>query len=275
MRSTLSYPLTPILNISVHNLGFHEFLENLQEGVVFTPNLDHLVRLQHDKQFYNAYQKSDYRVCDSRILVNLSKAGIIGEIKEQIAGSDLLPAFYHFHKNNPSRKIFLLGGRTPASTTKAISSINRKTNSNIVTGGYSPPFGFEFDQLECDNIIDLINASGANVLAVGVGSPKQELWIIKHRERLPNIKIFLAIGAAIDFESGILMRSPKILTRLGLEWCFRIWQEPARLWKRYLLEDLPVFRLFFLQKIGRYKNPWGESDIKEVVAKPLTVHERA
>jgi exopolysaccharide biosynthesis WecB/TagA/CpsF family protein len=119
----------------------------------------------------------------------------------------------------------------------------------------------------------MINSSGANVLAVGVGSPKQELWIVKYKDLMPNIKIFLAIGASIDFESGLLTRAPKLLTRMGLEWCYRIYQEPARLWKRYLLDDLPVIKYLFLHKIGLYQNPWSSVKNRIKSSKSLATHE--
>lgn len=245
-----------VLNCPIHNLTQQELLEQLVEGVVVTPNIDHLMRLQSDKEFYQHYLKADYRVCDSRIIYLLCKIFYPkNSLKAQITGSDLFPAFCQHHKHTANKHIFLLGG-TPESVVAAANKINATTGRDIINGFYSPPFGFEKASQEQAKIIQLINQSGANVLAVGVGSPKQERWIFANKHLLPNIKIHFAIGATIEFQSGSLKRSPKWMTTLGLEWLYRLSQEPKRLAKRYLVDDLPFLWLYTKQRLGRYKNPW-------------------
>jgi exopolysaccharide biosynthesis WecB/TagA/CpsF family protein len=123
-------------------------------------------------------------------------------------------------------------------------------------GTYSPSFGFENKEQECLEIIQRINSSGANVLAIGVGAPKQEKWIMKYQNLLTNIKTFLAIGATLDFEAGNKKRAPKWMSQLGLEWLHRLFSEPQRLWKRYLVDDFPIFWLILLQKLNSYKKPF-------------------
>ena len=245
-----------ILNIEIDNFSKVELLSELKQGVVFTPNIDHLVRLQRDKEFYQVYQRADYRVCDSRILVLKSRMGLLPTIKEKIAGSDLFPDFCQYHKGNEDIRIFLLGGSSDKSLQSAIDNINRKAGREIVVGGYSPPFGFEYDEAETEYIVARIQHSGANVLAVGVGAPKQEKWIMKYKHRLPSIDIFFAIGATIEFEAGTVSRSPSLLTKMGLEWAYRIYKEPLRLWKRYLIHDLPIFLMVLKQRLGVYQDPW-------------------
>lgn len=105
--------------------------------------------------------------------------------------------------------------------------------------------------------MDRINRSGATVLAIGVGAPKQELWITRYKDQLPNVQTFLAIGATIDFEAGTVQRSPRWMSDVGLEWLFRILCEPKRLWKRYLVHDLPFFWLILQQRLRTYRNPWA------------------
>ncbi|HBK97262.1 MAG TPA: glycosyltransferase, partial [Microcoleaceae bacterium UBA10368] len=191
-----------LLNVSIDNLSITELLERLdcEGGLVFTPNVDHLIKLQYDREFYEAYKTSNYRVCDSQILIYASH--FLGTpIKEKISGSDLFPAFYTYHKNNESIKIFLLGAAVGVAS-KAKEQINQKIGREIVIQAYSPSFGFEKNEEECDKIVELINQSGATVLAIGVGSPKQEKWLVKYRNKLTNIKILLGIGATIDFEAG-------------------------------------------------------------------------
>jgi len=245
-----------LLNVSIDNFSMTELFERLdcEGGLVFTPNVDHLIKLQYDRDFYEAYNTSNYRVCDSQILMYASQ--FLGTpIKEKISGSDLFPAFYTYHKNNESIKIFLLGAAVGVAS-KAQEKINQKIGREIVIQAYSPSFGFEKNEEECEKIVELINQSGATVLAIGVGSPKQEKWLVKYRNKLTNIKILLGIGATIDFEAGCKARSPKWMSEVGIEWAYRLLSEPRRLWKRYLIEGLPFFRLIVEQKLGFYKMPF-------------------
>lgn len=104
---------------------------------------------------------------------------------------------------------------------KAMVNINRKIGRQIVIGAHSPSFGFERNEKECVELVDIINISGATVLLIGVGAPKQEKWIVKYRQQMPNVNLFLALGATIDFEAGTLQRAPKVWQKIGLEWLFR------------------------------------------------------
>ena len=97
-----------------------------------------------------------------------------------------------------------------------------------------------------------------------MGAPKQEQWIYKYKDKLPNIEIFLAIGATIDFEAGNIKRAPKIMSDLGFEWLYRLLSEPKRLWKRYLVEGLPFFWLILQQKLNLYKKPISEKQSYEL-----------
>jgi len=169
-------------------------------------------------------------------------------IKEKISGSDFFPDFCRYHKDNEDIKIFLLGAKEGVAL-KAQEKLNTKLGREIIVGAHSPSFGFEKNEQKCLEIIEKINNSGATVLAVGVGAPKQEKWIYKYKDKLPNIKIFLAIGATIDFESGNKPRAPKWVTEMGLEWLHRLLSEPKRLWKRYLIGGLIFCRLILKQKL--------------------------
>ncbi len=247
-----------ILNVGVDNLSELEVLTQLNQGVVFTPNVDHLIKLQDDPDFFKAYEMADYKLCDSQIIYYVSR--FLGTpIKERISGSDFFPAFYKYHQNSEDIKIFLLGAREGVAQ-KAQDNINAKIGRQIVIGSHSPSFGFEKNEEECLKIIEEIQNSGATVLAVGVGAPKQEKWIQKYKGQLPNIKIFLAIGATIDFEAGSIQRAPKWMSELGMEWLYRLWSEPKRLWRRYLLDDPRFFWLILKQKLKLYQFPLAKVD---------------
>jgi N-acetylglucosaminyldiphosphoundecaprenol N-acetyl-beta-D-mannosaminyltransferase len=240
-----------ILNVSIDNFTISDFLTDLKKGVVFTPNVDHLMKLQRDQEFVEAYKQADFRVCDSQVLVYASK--FLGTpIKAKISGSDLFPRFCEHHKDNENIKIFLLGGAEGVPQ-RAQKRINYKIGRRIIVAAHSPSFGFEKDEAECQAIIDMIKQSDANVLVVGLGAPKQEKWIARYRHHLPNIDIFLAVGASIDFEAGNKPRAPQFISELGLEWMYRLASEPRRLWKRYLVDDLPFLLLLLREKLSRLR----------------------
>jgi len=244
-----------ILNIKINSLSLSSLLESFKEGVLITPNVDHIMKLQKDRDLYNIYQQAEWIVCDSNI-VQLGLKFLGKPVKEVIPGSSFFPAYYSFHKNNDDVRIFLLGA-APGVALKAKDRINSKVGREMVIGAHSPSFGFESNEKECEEIIQLINNSGATVLVVGVGAPKQEKWIYKYKDRLPYIKSFMALGATIDFEAGTLQRAPVWMQKLSLEWLYRMGKEPKRLWKRYIVDDLPFFGLLIKEKLGKYKNPFN------------------
>lgn len=253
-----------LLNAAIDNLSMTDLLNKLTQGVVFTPNVDHMVRLQRDREFFDAYQNADYKTCDSKILYYISR--LLGSpICEKVSGSDLFPAFYWHHRNNEDVKIFLLGAAEGVAA-EAQKRINRKVGREIIVGTHSPSYGFEKSETECQSLVDLINRTDATVLAVGVGSPKQEKFIYKYREQFKTIKIFLAIGATIDFEAGNVSRAPTWISEMGLEWLHRLLSEPRRLWRRYLVEGPAFFWYTLLQLLGLYVEPFTGTDQKP--AKP-------
>ncbi len=246
-----------VLNIRVNNLTMDELLSKLDQGMVVTPNIDHFIKLQKDKIFYHTYQQADYTLLDSRVVYYMLR--LFGcPIKGVIPGSDLLPAFCRYHRDNPDIKIFLLGSMNGIAH-QAMTRINEKAKRAMVVDACSPSRGFDTQKAECRSIVEKINRSGANVLVVGVGAPKQELWLAKHLPETPNIKIAMALGATIDFEAGFRRRPHRYIQKVGMEWFFRFLSEPGRLWKRYFVDDVPFFWLFLKQRAGVYRNPFDHS----------------
>jgi N-acetylglucosaminyldiphosphoundecaprenol N-acetyl-beta-D-mannosaminyltransferase len=243
-----------ILNVDFDNITESFLLQNLKKGVVVTPNVDHLVKMQSDETFYKIVKESKYVVCDSKVIYLLSKL-TKNSLESAIPGSSFFTHYYEFHRNDADCKIFILGAKDGVAE-QARQKINAKIGREIVIGAYSPTFGFEKKEVECSMIHEIINKSGANVVLVGVGAPKQEKWISQHKVFMPNVKIWMALGATIDFEAGNIRRAPKIFQKLALEWLFRMCCDPHRLIKRYLKDDLVFFWLFLKQLLGIYKNPF-------------------
>lgn len=243
-----------ILNVRIDNLTAQELLQRLNKGVLVTPNVDDVIKHQKDEEFHRIASLADFSICDSRILQLMSK--IMGEhLKETISGSSFFPMYCDYHAKNENIKIFLLGAKEGVAAI-AKEKINDRTGRKIVVGTYSPPLGFEWDEEECQKIVEMLIKSSANVLLVGLGNPKQTKWIYKYKEQLPNIDVFMALGATIDFEAGNIQRAPKIFQRMALEWFYRFVKEPRRLFKRYFVDDIQFFYYFTKQLLGIYKNPF-------------------
>ncbi|MFK5891819.1 MAG: WecB/TagA/CpsF family glycosyltransferase [Pseudomonadota bacterium] len=245
-----------LLNINIDNITLNDLLNSYKQGVIVTPNLDHMMLLQQNKLMHNAYNNADYITVDSQILFLVLK--FLGKpVKEKICGSDFLPAYCNFHKDNNDIRIFLLGA-APGVAEIAANKINHRTGRDIIIGHHSPSMSFVNDESECNDVINMINQTNANVLVVGLGAPKQEIWIDKYKDKFTNIHSFMALGATIDFESGIITRAPKWMSKLGLEWLYRLTLEPGRLWKRYLVTDTQFFILIIKDLLGLYKPPFKE-----------------
>ena len=243
-----------ILNADIDCVTQNELLDNLHMGVLITPNVDQIVKMQSDREFYEIVKRAEWVVCDSKIL-HLCTKFLGNHLPEAIPGSSFFPAFYEYHKDDENCKIFLLGAMDGVAQ-KAMDKINQKVGRQMVVGAYSPSYGFEKKPEENEKIIQMINTSGANVVLVGVGCPKQEKWIEAHKLEMPDVAIWMALGATIDFEAGNIKRAPMIWRKMYMEWFYRFLQEPRRMYKRYFVDDPKFFWYLLKQKLGIYKNPF-------------------
>jgi N-acetylglucosaminyldiphosphoundecaprenol N-acetyl-beta-D-mannosaminyltransferase len=252
-----------ICGVEIDNITFKEAIEEIGRLVskhipayIVTPNVDVIVKLQDDAKFREIYLSASLVLVDGVPL--LWGAKFLGTpLKEKISGSDLFPKLCGVAAER-GYKVFFLGGREGAGQ-KAAEVLKRSYSSLQVAGYYSPPFGFENKEIESEKIVRMIKEVKPDILFVGLGSPKQEKWIYKYKQCLPMIKIFMAIGATINFEAGLICRAPKWMSNLGIEWFYRLLSEPQRLWKRYLLDDLPFFWLLLKQKLNLYKDPLAKN----------------
>ncbi len=244
-----------LLNVFVHDLTMDEVINDFDAGLMLTLHSDMLIKLQSDREFYDAFQKFDLITCDSQILYAALK--LMGSpVRERVSGSDYFPRFYMHHKDNPDVTAFLLGGM-PGVADKAAARIDGRVGRKFIAGTYAPPFDFDDKPEEVDKIVDAVNASGATALLVGLGGGRQEKFIVKYRDRFPGVKLFLPLGGTIDYEAETLKRPAPWVTNVGLEWLYRVIKEPKQRWRRYFIEQPPVIWLLIKQKLGLYKDPFG------------------
>jgi len=252
-----------ILNAWVDSLTVQEFVEALDEGVLFTLNPDHLYWLQRNPDFAAAYRNATLISSDSKYVY--WGLGFLGRaIKQKSSGSDIVPAYWRHHAANPAVSIFLLGAK-PGIAEMARQRINRLAGREIVVGAHGPSFDFVDDEQETTQAIEIINASGATCLIVGLGAPKQEIWINRHRSRMPLVKVYMGVGATIDYEAAAVRRAPGWMTRNGLEWVYRMATEPRRYWRRYT-RTLEFFWLVLLDRFGLYRPPCFTAPAVDAVA---------
>lgn len=236
------------LNTEVDNLTMNEAVQKIEQLIlskkpsyVVTPNVDHIVKLEKDKEFQEVYKEADLILTDGMPLIWISKMKKT-PIKEKVSGSDLFPEVCKLAANK-GYKVFLLGAAEGVAA-KAAENLKEKYKGLNIVGTYSPSYGFEKNEEEIQQIIKMINEVKPEVLAVGLGAPKQEKFLYNYRNQL-NVPVALAIGASIDFEAGNIDRAPEWMQRSGLEWFYRLCKEPKRMFKRYLVDDMKIFKLVF------------------------------
>ena len=247
-----SWARWPILGVWVDDLSMDELLDQLDAhgGVVFTLNPDHGYHLNRNRAFLDAYRAADLITMDSQYLLAGLRLRGLG-VSHKLPGSDIVPAFVRKHTAAGSARVFLLGAM-PGVAQQAAERINAQVGWPMVVGAHGPSMNFVNDEAEIDAVIDMINASKATSLFVGLGAPKQEIWIVRHRARMPGVKIFMGVGATIDYEAGTVRRAPNWMRSIGMEWLYRVVTEPQRYLMRYL-RNTRVFWWMVLEHFGKYR----------------------
>jgi N-acetylglucosaminyldiphosphoundecaprenol N-acetyl-beta-D-mannosaminyltransferase len=232
-------PRVALFGIEINALTMRQAVERIYEWVrtpgvgcryVVTPNIDHVVVLQQHAGLRAAYASASLVLPDGFPVVWASR--LVGRpLPELVPGSDLVPAIFDAAAAHAGLRVFLLGA-APGVADEAAERIGQRWPGVQVVGTYSPPLGFEHDAAENMRIIGRINATEADLLILGLGAPKQELWIAQHAHEL-EVSGALCVGATIDFLAGEKSRAPAWMRRCRLEWLHRLASEPRRLAGRY------------------------------------------
>lgn len=187
---------------------------------------------RHDRSFGETMSRFDLIVPDGMPLVWALNRKLPegGKLTDRVYGPTLMLETLKATMGRPEFRHFLLGGRE-STLDKLVSAFAERFPGSVIAGTYSPPFG-DWPEDEFERITRMIRDCGANLIWVGMGCPKQEHWIARHKDRLPP-GVYFGIGAAFAFHAGEVRQSPPALQRLGLEWAYRLAMEPRRLFKRY------------------------------------------
>jgi N-acetylglucosaminyldiphosphoundecaprenol N-acetyl-beta-D-mannosaminyltransferase len=212
-----------------------ELVDRRNGGAVFTPNVDHIVKAERDSDFRRAYSRADLCLGDGMPLVWASR--LLGSpLPEKVSGSDLVLPLIRMAAERRWR-VYLLGG-APGVAEAVAERLNRELGAQIV-GTDAPVVDVAGTSDDSEQTLERLRAASPDVVLVAFGAPKQELWIERFRDRIrPTVAI--GVGGSLDFVAGTVKRAPAWMSRAGLEWLFRLVQEPRRMWRRYLVED-PAF----------------------------------
>ena len=234
------------MNTEIDNLTMSEALHEVdcliqknKCSYVVTPNVDHIVQLETNKELQNVYSHASLILTDGKPLMWIAK-WYGTPIKEKISGSDFFPLLCEMASKKGYKMYFLGAAKGVAS--KAAENLSKRFMGLNVVGTYSPPYGFENDPVEMEKIKSQIRGAKPDILIVGFGCPKQEKFMYHYCKEL-GVPISLGLGASFDFEAGNIKRAPKWMSDHGLEWLFRITQDPKRMAKRYLVNDMKILRM--------------------------------
>jgi exopolysaccharide biosynthesis WecB/TagA/CpsF family protein len=240
-----------VFGVEVFNSSMAEALDDLEErlesgakSTVGFVNADCLNKCFSNTEYHETLRAME-RVYPDGIGVRLAAQMFGNGVEENINGTDLFPLLCQ-RLSGTSHGIFLLGAREGLAE-KVAEKMTERYSGITFSGCQHGYFSAENE----DDVINKINASGASVLLVALGAPQQELWLAKNRDRL-NVRILMGVGGLFDFYSGRIERAPVWVREIGLEWVWRLLQEPGRMWRRYVIGN-PLF----LYRVWRQKKRNG------------------
>jgi N-acetylglucosaminyldiphosphoundecaprenol N-acetyl-beta-D-mannosaminyltransferase len=245
----------PILEAFIDALSWEDAISQImkwgaarESRYVCICNVHSVVTTTRDIEFKIAVNNADMSTPDGApIAWALRRLGHPSQ--ERINGPDLM--LKYLAEAERSGQVAFFYGSTETTLNKLHTALAMKFPGLRIGGAYSPPFR-SLSREEDQEIVDMINRSGANVVFVGLGCPKQEKWMAEHRGRIHAVMI--GVGAAFDYHSGVVKRAPLWWQHNGLEWLYRLGSEPRRLFKRYMVTNVlfivGLLRQFVTRKVS-------------------------
>lgn len=242
----------PVLGINVHAVQIPDVISQLKSWIrsgvaghyVAVTGMHGVAESRQDEEFREALQSADLVVPDGMPLVWLGRRHNY-PLKRRVYGPELMETFCR--ETGPAYRHFFYGGA--AGVAEQLSEGLRERYAITIAGTYTPPFR-PLTLSEESELALLVEDSQPDVLWVGLSTPKQEKWMLAHRESLP-VPVMLGVGAAFDINSGRASQAPEWMRESGLEWLFRLLSEPRRLWKRYLVSIPRAVWFVCLELAGR------------------------
>ena len=245
-------------------------LEAGRGGSVITPNLDHLRNVRKRSELALLFRRADLVVADGMPLLWASR--LQGTpLPARVAGSDLVWSLTA-EAALRDKSVFLLGG-APGACDAAEERLRTLYPGAKFAGTWCPPLGFEYDAREIDLVRRTLRDANPDIVYVALGFPKQERLIAYLRSEFPDTW-FLGIGFSLSFIAGQAKRAPAWMIRLGLEWVHRMFQDPRRLMKRYLVQDLPFAGRLFASALWARLTNRHDVDLPDPAERKAALDER-
>ena len=222
------------------------FLRSGSPHQIVTVNLDFLSIAKRNPSFRKTINEADLAVADGMPLVWLSRLQS-QPLVQRITGNELVDESCRLAARS-GQGAFLLGA-APGVADAAARALTERHRGLQVVGVYSPPFGPESAD-EDDRIVGMIRDAAPGLLFVAFGAPRQDLWIRARLDKL-NVPVAMGVGCAFDLLAGAVSRAPAWMQQTGLEWSYRLAQEPGRLWRRYIVQDMPMLARLALGSLRR------------------------
>lgn len=244
-----SHPRVDVLGVHVSAINMEvaiatveHWLSTGQSTYVCVTGVHGVMECQRDKSLLAIHNSSGMTTPDGMPMVWASKWAGVADV-DRVYGPDLMLEVCRKAAEKGWRSYFY-GGKPGVAERLASALVNRYPGLKVA-GIYSPPFS-DLTAVEDQEIVDRINGADADLLWVGLSTPKQERWMAAHRGAI-TAKVMIGVGAAFDINSGGVSQAPRFVQRSGFEWLYRLLQEPSRLWRRYLRNNPE----FVLKVIGR------------------------
>ena len=218
-------------------------------GYIVTPNIDHVCLYHTSEEFRDVYRNALLSLPDGTPLLWAGRI-LNTPLREKLSGSDMI---YHLSEFAAKKGfgVYLLGAAEGVAD-EAARRLAALYPGLVVAGTDSPPLGFEKDPELNDRVVQRVADSNADICFVALGSPKQEVWMRQNSSR-SRVPVMIGVGASFDFVAGRVKRAPRWMQRTGLEWFWRLCQEPRRLWRRYLVYDTLFFWLLGRHVATRFR----------------------
>jgi len=246
-----------INGVAIRNVTMDEALPLIAQWVqdgskqsVFFVNADCMNISAKDEGYRDCLTANDTVVFADGVGIKLAGQLSQQPIRDNVNGTDMFPLLCAQSAQNGQR-IFLLGAREGIAETARQNMMEKISGLNICGAHH----GY-FDLDDCDDVLAAINEAQPDILLVGLGAPRQERFIHRHRDRI-NAPVAMGVGGLFDFYAGRIPRAPTMLRNNGLEWTWRLAMEPRRMWKRYLVGNFTFMgRVMWWQMTGRNR-PWA------------------
>jgi N-acetylglucosaminyldiphosphoundecaprenol N-acetyl-beta-D-mannosaminyltransferase len=236
----------PLLNTYVNNVSMDETLQEIsrlieekKKSYIVAINVDVVMKMEKDEYLKKIADEADLTLVDGKPLVWIAKWHK-HPVKAKISGSDMVPELCRVAAEK-EYSIFIIGGKKGIAE-KAKANLEKQLKNIKIVGTYSPPLGFERNKPELEKINAMMSIAHPDILIVCFGCPKQEKWIYENYKKY-DATVSICAGATVDFLAGNVNRAPKWMADHGFEWIYRLFQEPKRLFKRYLVDDIKIIKL--------------------------------